>query len=169
MKNLKKGQLKIQQMSFMLMAIFLFFILVGLFYVVINMAQLKQSVRTLEIERVVGLTARISSLPEMNFQGKVNAIDGDKIMIIKNRDKYKEFFGINGMIIRKVDGKSKDVECSSSNYPDCNLIKVFTKENISTTPSSTVFVALCRKQTLENNAYDKCELARVAISIEEKE
>src|SRR3989338_1944621 len=170
-KNMdKRGQLKIQQMSFMLMAVFLFFIIVGLFYVVINMVQLKHSVTALERERIVGMTAKVSALPELNFQGKINAIDADKAMImtsVKNRDKYKDFFGINGMIIRKVDGKSKEIECRSSNYPDCNIIKLFTRENISMTPSSTVFVALCRKQANGDRVYDKCEIARLAISISE--
>jgi hypothetical protein len=40
---MKKGQMKIQQMAFMLMAVTLFFVLVGMFFLIFSFSNLKES------------------------------------------------------------------------------------------------------------------------------
>jgi len=61
-----RGQLKIQQMAFMLMAITLFFVLVGLFVLKINLSELKQSAETLEEKNALLLVTRLANSPEFS-------------------------------------------------------------------------------------------------------
>ena len=84
MKN-KKAQLKIQQMIFMVLAITLFFILVGLFFLSVKITNLEQDVIDLNRDKAARLVSKIASNPEFIFREKSNAIDADKIMILKNQ------------------------------------------------------------------------------------
>ena len=164
----KKGQLKIQQMIFMLLAVTLFFILVGLFFIAYKTTTLQKEVATLKKDKADGLVGRIAGNPEFTFEGKSNAIDADKLMILQTENKYvfvengrkKTFWGVEGIIVRKIYPLGEDIECTRDNYPDCNLIKLFTKEN--SAPSSS-FVSWCTKKNFQGTNYDKCELAEIMI------
>ncbi|MFA6023271.1 MAG: hypothetical protein WC781_04240 [Candidatus Pacearchaeota archaeon] len=156
----QKGQLKIQQMSFMLLAVFLFFMMVLLFYVAVSTTNLKKEQVSLERDKGIGLAAKIASTAEFGFEGIPNSIDADKAMIIKNEVKYRDYWGINGIIIKKVYPASSNIECKASNYPDCDTIKIFTANESSSISS---FVSLCRKQTSGGHSYNHCELAKIMI------
>jgi len=159
MKN-KRAQLKIQQMIFMVLALTLFFILVGLFFLAVRVTNLEKEVIELNRDKAASLVSKIASNPEFTFQGKSNAIDADKIMILKNEPKYRDFFGVDGIIIEKIYPPSNEGECTLLTYPDCNKIKLFTNKESAVTSS---FVSLCSKETINGNSYDKCELARLMI------
>jgi len=164
----KIGQLKIQQMAFMLVAVFLFFSLVLLFYFKISLGDVGKTARDLEIQKAEGMVEKLASSPELIFEGRPNSIDADKLMVLKSERKFKELWDVNGIIIRKIYPPSfeKEVECKISNYPDCNIIKVFTDKNIAPVKA---YVALCRKQSNENGVYDKCELAVLMVDLNEEE
>jgi len=152
----KKAQLKIQQMIVMLLAVSLFFILVFLFYVSIKFSDLRQSKIDLDREKAAGLVTKIASMPEFSFGDNPRAVDVDKIMMLKELSEYKGFFGVKGIIIRKLPLTSTKIECSIDNYPECNLIKVFTTKDSAPTGS---YVALCTKNSIDERAYDRCEMA----------
>jgi hypothetical protein len=167
----KRGQLKIQQMIFMLVAVTLFFVFVVLFFIAFKGASLQKDAIELNRDKATGLVERISGNPEFIFNGKSNAIDADKLMILKNNEYYykyvqdgkkKNFWGVKGIIVRKIypSDVTNNIECTQENYPDCNLIKIFTNEN--SAPISS-FVSLCRKQTFNGVNYDSCELAELMI------
>jgi hypothetical protein len=156
----KNGQIKIQQMSFMLVAVFFFFILVMLFYLVISINNIQKSSSQLEIDKAIGLVSKIASTPEFNFNNLPNSIDEDKIMILRNDMKYADYWGVNGIIIQKLYPKSNNTECTNKNYPDCSIIKLFTEIN---STSISGFVSLCKKQSEAGHSYDRCELARIMI------
>lgn len=163
MKN-KKAQLKIQQMSFMLIAVFVFFMLVLLFYLAVSMSGLRNTVRDLESDRVAGMVTKIASSPELIFEDRPNSVDEDKLMMLKNQQRYKDFFGINGLIIEKVYPRNRGVECTMSNYPECDIIKIFIGDEESESAREGAFVALCRKITIESRPENKCELAILMIN-----
>jgi len=169
-----KAQLKIQQMVFLLLAITLFFILVGLFFIGFKVATLQKDVVELKKDRAVGLVEKISGNPEFVFDGKSNAIDADKLMILKNEQEYifledgrrKTLWGVNGVIVRKLypsDLSLNPVECTQETYPNCDIIKIFTTK--SSTPISS-FVSLCTKKRFQGVNYDHCELAELMIEEE---
>jgi len=165
---LKKGQLKIQQMAFMLIAVVIFFVLVGLFFLTIKYGQWHREAKELAKEEAIALISKIAESPEFacvgDIAGNVNCIDADKLMVLKDMKVYEKFWPVEAIIIRRIyPGEGlyeNEIECTRTNYPDCNTIKLFTKE--STAPIST-FVALCRKELIEGEVYDKCEIAMLMI------
>ena len=170
MKN--KAQMKIQQMAFMLIAVTLFFMLVGIFVLVIRFSGLKQASVILEEENSMLLVTKLANSPEFSCgssfgSNKVSCIDADKIMILKEHiSRYSGFWGVAEIEIRKVYPDS-DVECDLENYPDCGIIKVYSKD-VNKLPASSNFVALCWKESSDSGIYGKCELARLMVSAEDK-
>ena len=165
MKN--KAQLKIQQMAFMLMAVTLFFVLVGMFVLVIKFSGLKESAAELEEKNAMLLVTKLANSPEFScgevFGGtKVNCIDADKVMALKeNINKYNDFWGKETNVeIRKIYPKG-DITCTRGNYPNCNVINLQSKK---ITAEHSNFVSLCRKESFEGEIYDKCELAKIMVS-----
>ena len=161
-----KGQLKIQQMVFMILAITIFFILAGLFFLALKVTNLERDAQELNQDKAVGLVNKISSNPEITFEGIPNSIDADKLMVLKDSKTYPSFFGVDGIIVQKVYPveSNEEILCTTSNYPDCNKIKLFTHSEVASTQS---FVSWCRKKSLNGNSYDECSLA--ILMIEERE
>ncbi len=172
-KSHNKGQLKVQQMAFMLIAVTLFFIFVGIFVLVIRFSNLKQSANILEEENSMLLVAKLANSPEFacgdSFgSSKLNCIDADKIMILKEHiSKYVGFWGIAEIKIRKIYPDEGNIVCNSGNFPDCGVIEVYSK-NVNKLPASSNFVALCWKESSDTGVYGKCELARLMVSSEDK-
>lgn len=165
-KTNKKAQLKIQQMIFMLIALTFLFILVGLFFIVFKVTKLQKEAVELRRDQAAGLVTKIASTPEFIFEETPNAIDADKLMILQGENQYNDYFGnIEGIIVQKIYPSNQNViECTRSNYPDCNQIKLFTKS--STAPDSS-YVAWCRKQSINGQPFNKCELAIIMIKTNE--
>ncbi len=162
----KIAQLKIQQMTFMLLAVTLLFVIVLLFFISFKFSGLKQDAEELKRDKASILASKIASTPEFIFEDTPNAIDADKLMILQSQTKYKEYFGVGGIIVRKIYPSGNLVECTKGNYPNCNIIKIFTSKNEA--PVST-FVAWCTKQTTSGVPYNKCELGLLMIEYEENE
>jgi len=169
----RKGQMKIQQMAFMLMAVTLFFVLVGMFVLVVKFNGLKQSATNLEEENSLLLANKLANSPEFSCgdafnYGETNCIDFDKVMALKsNIKKYEGFWDVASIEIRKIYPKETEKDCNSVNYPDCTLIKVYSK-NVNKGPAASNFVSLCRKEKINEDFYDKCELAKIYVSYEDK-
>jgi hypothetical protein len=160
----KKAQLKIQQMVFMLLAITLFFILVGMFYLAIKVVNLESDVNELNRDKAVALVSKIASNPEFVFENVPNAVDADKLMILKDSREYDGFFGVDGIIVQKIYPEEEEKDCTIENYPDCTRIKLFTNKDVSSTRS---FVSWCRKNTLSGTSFDDCSLAILMIDSKE--
>lgn len=166
-----RGQIKIQQTAFMLIAVTVLFVLVGLFFLVIRFGSLKDSATILEEDNARLLVNKLASSPEFSCgnafgTSKVNCIDADKIMALKgNINVYSNFWRISNIEIRKIYPISQsEIECDFANYPECNIITLKEAENSGYTVSN--FVALCRKESNNENIYDKCELAKLIVSYE---
>lgn len=163
----KNAQLKIQQMAFMLMAITLFFVLVGMFFIVIQVSNLRESASFLEEKNALLLVTKLANSPEFSCgevfgTGNLNCIDEDKAMALKkNIDRYGDFWGVSNIQIRILYPAEEERECTFQNYPDCNIIKIREGE-ISSEQSN--FVSLCRKEYSDNDVQDKCEIARIMVS-----
>ncbi|MEM3091746.1 MAG: hypothetical protein QXX55_01865 [Candidatus Pacearchaeota archaeon] len=170
LKN-KKGQIKIQQMAFMLIAVTLFFTLVGMFFFMIVSSNLKESGKLLEEKNTILLVSKLANSPEFSCENafretKQNCIDADKIMALKtNIDRYYNFWGVSGIEIKKIYPTGNNAECTSENYPNCDHIKIIPKTSGGTGISS--FVSLCRADNINNLISDKCELAKLIIYYKE--
>jgi hypothetical protein len=104
---------------------------------------------------------------EVYGREKTDCIDLDKAMVLKeNIAKYYEFWGISNLEIRKVYPKTvpeREIECTRTNYPNCNLITLVNKTN---SYDKSNYVALCRKQVYKSEIVNKCELGIIVIGYE---
>jgi len=166
----KKGQMKIQQMAFMLLAVTLLFVLAGMAFLVIKMGDLRESAQLAKERDANLLILKLANSPEFACGAslgnpKTGCIDEDKIMILsqeKNINKYKNFWGVSKIEIRRLyPSENKKVICNIGNYPNCEIIGVLEKGESGF--SSSNFVSLCRKASLNGEIYDKCDIARLII------
>jgi hypothetical protein len=168
----RKAQIKIQQMAFMLIAVTLFFVLVGLLVFSIAMSNLKGEAETLQEKNSMLLVSKVANSPEFSCgyafgSGRINCIDEDKVIVLKkfierNPTDYKNFWGKDINIeIRTIFPKpEKEIFCDQENYPDCNVINL---RNKNITAEYSNFVALCRKDIKNQQPYDRCELAKIMV------
>jgi hypothetical protein len=167
----KKGQMKIQQMSFMLLAVFIFLAMVGMMVVTVKMSELKNSATVLKEQNAILLVSKLANSPEF-FCGEVygtqktDCIDEDKVMVLKdNINKYINFWGVSNIEIRRVYPKNNNITCNSTNYPNCDTITLIDKP--STGLGRSNFVALCRKEKSKDGIVNKCEMAELIVRYDE--
>ena len=165
-----KGQMKIQQTAFMLLAITVFFVLVGLFVLIFRVSSIKDTVEILEKDNAKLLVSKLANSPEFacgTAYGtlKSDCVDADKVMALKaNINAYKNFWGVSNIEIRKIYPMGEGVICTTANYPNCDIIEVKTGEVYGVGVSN--FISLCRKESIESYSYNKCELAELIVSYE---
>ena len=162
-------------MAFMLIAVTLFFVLAGLFIIMIRFSGLRESAELLEERNALLLVSKVADSPEFScgdvFFGeqKTNCIDADKAIALKSRidaGEYSGFWSVDGIEIRWVFPQ-KAGECSLESYPDCGDITLVAAESGTGIAN---FVSLCRKETSEGaGIYDKCELGKIIVTYNENE
>lgn len=172
-KKLRGGQMKIQQMTFMLVAVTFLFILVGIFFLSIRLYNIKKTATNLEEQSAMLLVSKLANSPEFSCGNsfgsrRTSCVDFDKLIALKYRvDEDSELWGMAKIELRKVYPSEGNVVCSESNYPNCDILNILDKD-VNTQPASSNFVSLCRKESNGIMIYDKCELARLMVSSEEK-
>ena len=166
-----KAQLKIQQTAFMLVAITIFFVLVGMIVLVISIAGLKDSATNLKEEDARLLVSRLANSPEFSCGNafaryRSNCIDFDKLIALKqNIEKYREFWGIENIEIRIIYPETtNEILCTQENYPNCNILRLISDDFKGTSIGN--FVSLCRKQEYKDYSSDKCVVAKLMVSYE---
>ena len=167
MRNKKRGQMKIQQMAFMLIAVTLFLVMAVMFILVIRFSSLKDTVDLLGERDALLLVSKIADSPEFSCgnafsEPRSNCIDTDKVMALTGRlQDYSGFWGVDGIEIRKVYPSGTGEGCTLENYPDCGKITILNAE--SGTGVSN-FVSLCRKEGGDDGIYDKCEIGKIIVT-----
>ena len=167
MVNNKKAQMKIQQMSFMLLAVFFFFALVGLIMISMKFSNLENSSKDLEEKNALLLITKLADSPEFSCgdaygNTKTDCIDWDKIMALKeNIGDYLSFWGISNIEIKRIYPENKEILCTLSNYPGCDTVKLVDKPSSGYDKSN--FVSLCRKEKYNGNVVNVCELAKLIV------
>ncbi|MBS3084767.1 hypothetical protein J4411_02540 [Candidatus Pacearchaeota archaeon] len=169
----KKGQMKVQQMAFMMIGLAIFFILVGLFALSFILSGLKDSKALLDEQRATLLAGRLADSPEFSCAnaygtGKSNCVDMDKVFALKNKiDDYSGFWGVLGIeIFRLYPYENQTLECDSSNYPYCGHITILKPKNLGT--DNSAYVSLCRKEKNGNSFYNKCEIGELVVRISDE-
>lgn len=168
-KNLesRKGQLNIQQMIFMLIAIALFFSLIGLIVAGVFMTNLREKAKSLAEEKAILLTLSLADTPEFScgelYGGAKTSscVDFDKALQLKEFSQdYKNLWGVKGVEIRKIYPKTGDVECTLENYPECDILTILKAE---TGTGYSGFISLCRNEIYQEQVRFKCELAKLLV------
>lgn len=170
-----KAQTKVNQMAIMLIAVTIFFAMIGLFLLSIRLNNLKETASALEEKNAVLLVSKLANSPEFScgdaFGGqRSNCVDFDKVMALKNNiDKYEDFWGVSNLelkILHSVGRSSseREIECIEENYPNCNNIRLIEKPISGYDVSS--YVIVCKKEIIGGNTQDVCNLGELLVRYE---
>jgi hypothetical protein len=159
--------MRIQEMSFMIIGLAVFFAIVLLFYLAISLSGLRGNMDILSRQKNVLLIAGLAATPEFACtDNKVMCVDSDKLLALKNHPEYSTFWNVDGLKVEKVFPLyNKTTECSYGNYPKCSTFTLVANKSNSISDSS--FIVLCRKE-YRDYPYDKCELAKIVVWTEKK-
>ena len=162
----RKGQMKIQEMAFVLVAIMIFFAIVALVYLRVRVSSLKEDVSLQRSDEAIETIRKITNTPEfISSKDCDNCADADKIILLKEKKDYQSFWNLDFLQIKIIYPKKPDKECTRANYPDCSTITLVNKtKNFGTAKSA--FIALCRQEFSESG-YRKCELGKIYAAGEE--
>jgi hypothetical protein len=166
-----KSQIRIQEMAFMLVGIFIFFGLAGLFALSIVYSNIEKQARAIAEERTLSSITNLADSPEFSCSGysKVNCVDFDKSIALSFNKKYENFWPFSSLEIQKLSAfnKSKNdmIICTTENYPNCERLIIYDK-NVKNERRIDSFIALCRLETENSMKYQKCEIARFVAGTE---
>ena len=165
----KCSQFKIQQMSFMLLAVVLFFILVALFWLTLQSKNLHKTATQLEEDKAVAVSIFLADSSEFNCASESYCIDTDKIIALMDKSNYNGFWPVSYIKIRRVGNETKDKICNKANYPDCNIYDVYNNNNVNYNGTGiSSFVALCRYEKVDEYTNRICDLGKIIIGYDIK-
>ncbi len=160
-----KGQFKIQQMAFVLVALMIFFGIVAVFYVSIRFSSLKGDVSDIRKEEVIESVRKMAGTPEFistNWEDCASCVDLDKVFVLKDKASYQGFWqDINLLQVLRVYPSYSSDECTANSYPRCNKITLTDKGNYE---AYEAFVSLCRYDY--SIGQERCELGKVVMGFE---
>lgn len=171
-----KAQLRIQEMSFMLVGVILFFILVGLFALTIMSSNLQKSADEILGVRVLSVVVELANSPEFNCAGgRSRCVDADKLMGLMKSTSYKKFWDFSSLEVIKGSGfdksKGEIIDCNSENYADeydsCDRFVIYDKK-VDSEEKIGSFVAICRIEYENFYPYEKCEVGKLVVGRELK-
>lgn len=151
-------------MAFVLVAIMIFFALVAMIYFSISMNSLKQSAVDLRAQDAIETVRKLSSAPEFAFTSSsrscASCIDLDKVMALRNRTDYQNFWNLERLVIEKVFPEDSG-ECTPATFPGCGKITLIDKSTKYT--SQRAYVSLCYWVNYKEG-YVKCELGVISAA-----
>lgn len=143
-----KGQMKIQQMAFMLVMIVIFFLMVGMVFFSIMFSNLRSTAEDLRQNEAKEIVKSISGSPELAFTSSrdcTQCIDFDKALYLKEMIQsgvYSGFWSLDYLVIEKVDPSlNGPIECTPVNFPDCTTITLIGNDNPGLAPAAFTSLA----------------------------
>ena len=173
------GQMKIQQMAFMIMAVFLFFILVGLFFIGIQFKDVRGSAAQLQKEQAISSLRVIADMPELNFDSsETMTLDEDKLVIMSGNFSlgYDVFWPVASVGVYKIYPEVDEVdECPGVG---CNFYDIYDSGQSNTltdidnnqvgasyVKTYSTFVSICKRVRESGSAYDRCEVGKLVVGV----
>jgi len=161
----KSGQMKIQQMAFMVMGVFFFFILVGLFFVNIQFKDVKKSVEQLEEEQAISSLKVIADMPELSCGSRDSlCVDEDKLRVMSGSlgSDYESFWPVASVgVYRVYPAFSSVVKCPGAG---CNYFEIYDGGQSDVRKYST-YVSICKKLKEDGYVYDRCEVGKLVVGV----
>lgn len=165
----KKSQMKIQEMSFMIIALAVFFIIILLFYLAVSLQGLRRNVA--ESERVGGilLAETLAGTPEFACAEHTSSVcvDADKLLALSSHPKYATFWDVTGLYVEKIypAPESRRI-CTLSSYPNCNVFVLVNQTSPKGTISDASYVMLCRREFKNTYPYIQCDMGKIIVTTE---
>jgi len=160
----RRGQLKVQEMAFVLIALMVFFALAAILYITIRGSLLEQSARDQSDEQALEAVRQIASTPEFTWSECKGCIDLDKVFLLKQqiaRDASLQglwdydYIAVESVYPARVGG-----ECTPATYPACNRTTVLLSQE-SYGVAASAFVTICRWDAQEQTV---CDLGKLYLS-----
>jgi hypothetical protein len=160
--NSTRGQLKIQEMSFVIVAIVIFFAMVAVLVISIVFSNINGSAKDIKDTNARKLISTIASSPEFAWTEQCEScVDKDKLFALsKQKEKYSSFWGVDYLAIENIYPKYQG-ECTGANYPYCESITLVNKTEYYGTLSEA-YISLCNEAS---DGTARCELAKIVASI----
>lgn len=158
-----KGQIKIQQMAFVILGFVIFFGLVVMLFISFNLSSLRGDAERIKAEGALQTVQSMTGSPELAWTLEDCSVcaDRDKAMALKNNSAYSTFWddSIGLVQIKQIVPAVQDRECTLDNYPDCSTITIFKSDSFYTTQET--FIALCRFDGVEK----RCDLGKILLGV----
>ncbi len=167
MRNVVRGQMKIQQMAVMIVAVFFFFVLVGLFFLGIVFKDVKGSAGDLQKEQAISSLKVIADMPELNYDSSWSmCVDEDKLRVMSGNfgRTYDLFWPVASVEVYRVYPKFDEVKkCPGVG---CNYYEVFNNGQRDLKTYSS-YVSICRKVRESGSTYDDCEIGKLVVGVKQ--
>ena len=170
-----KGQMKIQQMAIMIVAVFFFFVLVGLFFLGILFKDVGGEAERLHREQAISSLRVIADMPELNYDSSWSmSVDEDKLRIMSGEfgRNYDLFWPVASVgVYRAYPRFDEVVECPGVG---CNYYGIYdngqgdtltdignNQVGASYVKTYSTYVAICEKVRESGSTYDDCEVGKL--------
>jgi len=164
-----RGQMKIIQMAFMIIGVFFFFILVGLFFLAITFRDVKSGAEELNREQAISSLANIAAMTELSYNARDSmTVDEDKLRILSGGfgNSMGGFWPIASLEIYKVYPAFESiVKCPAA---DCNYYEIYNSGQKNVEKFSS-YVSICQRVKEFGSVYDKCEIGKIVVGMKKTE
>jgi len=146
----KRGQLKTQELAFVVLAITLLAVLAFLFYLRMQLSQLQETSQQLNEQRAISLRDKIVNLPEFKCS-VTDCMDKDKVLSSEGKDLSNLFHGLNNVKIIEI-------------YPGDEKLTLYDSGKPSNASYST-FIDSCSQENLGDRFKYNCSVALLEVGI----
>ena len=165
MKSQNKGQMKIQQMAFMIVAVFFFFILVGLFFLAWQSGSLTSSFEDLQKEQALTSMGVIANMPELNCDSERSlCLDEDKLNALTGNlsNDYNDFWPVASVKVYKIYPAFSESGKKKCPGLDCNYWEIYDSAQLGEEEFSS-YVNLCKDMKEAGYVYSKCGVGKLVV------
>ena len=163
---IKKGQLQIQQLAFLVVAIFLFFIIVGLFFLNVSMGGIKASAQDLKTQKAISFLSTIPSMTEFNADC-ANCVDKDKLKAFVYFSKeYKQFFPLDSLRAIRMYPKPENFSLSDELICPSSECMILFNSTTSEITEYSIFIPVCEISKRTGVLITDCELWKLIGGVE---
>ena len=155
-KKNKIAQMKIQEMAFVLIALFLLFSMTFIFYLKIKSSDIEKTSYELRQNKALSILDKIAAMPELGCSSDIDkgslCLDEDKLLAMQGfQEEYKVLFkGLKELKVKKIYPSSEEYVLYSSGNNDYE--------------SYSAFISLCKRK-YDNTAWYQCSIGLVSVSI----
>ena len=156
-----RGQIKIQETAFVLVALVIFFALVSLLYLSFRIQAFKDTSADIREQEAQALVRKLAATPELRWECS-GCIDLDKAIVLKERlgknKSLEQLWDLEYLALETIYPEKQNKTCTLGIYPDCKSLVIMQKSE-KYGKAAGAFVSLCRWET--GRGYQKCELGKI--------
>ncbi len=160
----KKGDLQIQQMAFMLLFVFIFFTMAGLFFVMFYSKDMKANYESGQVDLAISSLETLANMPELNCDSQTSfCLDEDKLFVFaSNADRYASFWPVAYVKVRKLYPTSAaQIRCPAAN---CTYYEIYNSNQTDIIGRDT-FVSICKKVKKPQGIETVCSIGKLDVGV----